>query len=161
MDLLASVPEPRPVTTFIRIRCQRGKSQLSVMDYQLTFHLTIFSPGAELARKDLFKYVSSRIKALLNSEQVFSLQSFPDRIFFSSMHYLVSFFTNLELSSRIHRTLLDPGDLLLSKNCKTHIVVYFNSVLLENSLQNQEGIISQLWIFPLLQHGSKNSPWIY
>lgn len=89
LDLLASVPEPMPVTTFIRIWCQRGKSQLSVMDYQPTFHLTIFSPGAELARKDLFKYVSSRIKALLNLEQVFCLQSFPDRIFFSSMHYLV------------------------------------------------------------------------
>lgn len=64
-DLLGSAPMPRPVTIFIRTLCQRGQSQLSVMDYELTFHLAVLFPGAALAVKDLFKNVSGHIKAQL------------------------------------------------------------------------------------------------
>lgn len=51
--------EPRPITIFTRNRCQRGHPQLCVMDYKLTFHLTVLFPAAAL---DLFKDANSCIK---------------------------------------------------------------------------------------------------
>lgn len=54
--------EPRPITIFTRNRCQRGHPQLCVMDYKLTFHLTVLFPAAAL---DLFKDANSCIKVQL------------------------------------------------------------------------------------------------
>lgn len=56
--------ELEPITIFIRNRCQRGRPQLCVVDYKLTFHLTVLFPAAAL---DLFKDANSCIKVQLVS----------------------------------------------------------------------------------------------